>query len=162
MPTWKPIRGYESYKVSDAGEIMNSRGRLLKSNADGKGYLSVSLCAGGVEKKRMVHRLVAVAFLPNPDSKATVNHKNGNKTDNRAVNLEWATQSENNQHSYDMGLASPKGITGERNGRAKLSAADVADIRVLLGNGTPVVAIAARYGVNSTTIGKIKRGQNWK
>jgi len=70
-------------------------------------YLRLCLRNSGAKKNHFVHRLVAKAFVDNPEGKPFINHKNGVKTDNRPENLEWVTQSENQQHSYDTGLQSP-------------------------------------------------------
>jgi hypothetical protein len=69
----------------------------------------VDLCKNGKKKTFLVHRLVATAFIPNPDNKPYINHINGNKTDNRLENLEWCTQSENMKHSYRTGLQTKSG-----------------------------------------------------
>lgn len=107
---WKEIEGYEGfYEVSDQGQVRRvgkatgaMAGRVLKSHFGGSGYLQLNLSKESVIRKAMVHRLVAKAFLP--ERSETVNHINGDKSDNRAENLEWATQSENNQHAWDSGL----------------------------------------------------------
>lgn len=71
------------------------------------GYMIVTLCHEGVRKNKRVHRLLAEAFLENPESKAHVNHIDGNKLNNDLSNLEWATPQENSQHSFDNGLSQP-------------------------------------------------------
>lgn len=81
------------------GRIDNRRGKILKPGVDKYGYHRVVLSYNGKRKTYLVHRLVAQVFIPNPKNKPTVNHKNGIKTDNRVENLEWATQSEQKQHS---------------------------------------------------------------
>lgn len=97
---WKPvpIPTYEYvYMVSDMGDVLSLRtGQLLTPKVTKAGYLRVALSIEGVVKMVAVHRLVAKAFIPNPENKPTVNHKNENKMDNRAVNLEWATNAEQN------------------------------------------------------------------
>lgn len=88
------------------GNVRNTKsGKFLKPYDDGKGYLRVKI-DGRCER---VHILVAVAFIPNPESKPIVNHKKGKKHDCRASQLEWATASENTQHAYDFGLFRSKG-----------------------------------------------------
>lgn len=111
IEVWAPVNGWEDrYEVSDQGHVrslnyhMTGQTHPLKPITSGKGYLMVGLCRRQKMKWEKVHRLVAVAFIPNPEKKPQVNHINGDKTDNRAVNLEWATQSENMQHAYKAGL----------------------------------------------------------
>lgn len=105
MPNWKPINGYEGlYEVSDEGEVMSlkyyggSRRHLMKFTPDKDGYLQVGLYKDKKCKKRKVHRLVAEAYLPNPNNYDCINHKNENKTDNRAENIEWCSKAYNNAY----------------------------------------------------------------
>lgn len=109
--TWKPVAGYEDrYEVSDGGNVrslnyhMTGTPRKLRPISAGKGYLMVGLCRDRTMKWAKIHRLVAEAFIPNPERKPQVNHINGDKADNRAENLEWATESENMVHAYKNGL----------------------------------------------------------
>lgn len=81
------------------GRIDNRKGKELKQAIDRYGYKKVTLSRNGKRKTYLVHRLVAMAFIPNTESKPTVNHKNGIKTDNRIENLEWATWKEQKIHS---------------------------------------------------------------
>lgn len=102
--TWKPIAGYENYyEVSNTGFIRSiKRSKLLQQAANHRGYFRVALSKDGVSKQVTVHRVVAEIFIPNPENKPTINHKNGIKTDNRVENLEWATYSENMIHSCNV------------------------------------------------------------
>lgn len=95
---WKPIKGYEgTYFVSNHGNVYSLRSaKLLTPIKTRAGYLRVHLSVNGNCKSYVIHRLVALAFIPNPLNKPTVNHKNEQKTDNRVENLEWATNLEQN------------------------------------------------------------------
>lgn len=105
---WKPIIGYEGlYEVSSKGRVRSlpfkhSRCKILKLVPKKKGYLFLTLSKNGVQKPHSVHRLVAMAFIPNPENKPTVNHKNEIRTDNRVENLEWATYYEQNHYGTHL------------------------------------------------------------
>lgn len=89
---WKAIQGYEDYLVNNQGEVYSvRRKKKLKPAMDRYGYLYYVLCVDSARKTVKAHRLVAQAFIENPQNKPTVNHKNGIRHDNRAENLEWAT-----------------------------------------------------------------------
>jgi len=95
---WKPMPGFEGYYlISNRGNVWSVRtSKLLKIKTTNAGYARVTPCVNGYRKECAVHRLVALAFIPNPENKPTVNHKNENKLDNRVENLEWATNAEQN------------------------------------------------------------------
>lgn len=109
---WREIAGYETlYQISNFGRVKslgNSQARqekILKQQLQRDGYKRVWLCKKGLKRKRFpVHRLVANAFIPNPLRKEQVNHQNGDKLDNRLVNLNWMTRKENIAHAYETGL----------------------------------------------------------
>ena len=97
---WKDIKGYEGiYQVSNFGRIKSSyTKRILKGGKNKAGYLLVGLYKQGVLSRKSIHRLVAEAFIPNPDNKPEVNHIDENKTNNMVSNLEWMTAKENINH----------------------------------------------------------------
>ena len=114
---WKPVVGYEgTYEVSSLGRvkscertIIRSNGReikfpdkIMKPSTNHKGYLIIDLRKNGKRSGGFVHRLVGKAFIDNPLNKEQINHKNGNKKDNRAQNLEWVTNQENMAHAYKV------------------------------------------------------------
>ena len=105
---WKKIYwvngGETKYSISNIGIVRNDKtGKLLSTNFS-KGYERLNLCHKGEQKQFFIHRLVATAFIPNPENKPEVNHKNGDKSCNYDYNLEWTTSSENIQHAYRTGL----------------------------------------------------------
>ena len=126
MEIWKPILNYQrQYEISSHGRVrsinrtVNSairhnksvvkKGKTLKQNPKRNGYLTVDLCKDNIKKTSTVHRLAALAFIPNPDDKPQVNHINGIKTDNSVDNLEWVTPQENQWHRHEV-----LGHTGKR------------------------------------------------
>lgn len=98
---WKPIAGFPNYAVSNKGRVMNLKtGKVLKYAINGMGYPFVILCKANSKPKNIkVHRLVALAFIPNPDNLTQVNHIDEVKTNNDVSNLEWCSASENIRHS---------------------------------------------------------------
>ena len=99
---WKLIEGFDgTYSVSNYGEVRNNKtGKLMKQNKNEKGYLRLGLRKNGKTKYMRVHRLVAQAFIPNPENKPDVNHIDFDKENNCVNNLEWVTCKENNNHSF--------------------------------------------------------------
>ena len=125
---WKDIIGYEGiYQVSNTGKVRKINGNaynyskpkvfMLKQVGNGTGYMKVFLHRDNKCKQPLVHRLVAEAFIPNPEGKPYINHKDGIKTNNVVDNLEWCTNSENMRHAFETGLAhaAAKGKYGSDN-----------------------------------------------
>jgi hypothetical protein len=168
---WKPVVGYEGmYEVSDRGRVRSLHGnvnfpgrsgRIRVPHEQANGYLTVSLWnPGGSPKVRRatIHKLVAAAFIGERPRGCEVNHRNGNKRDNRAENLEYATRTQNVRHARDV-LRVDGWARGERHCRAKLSSEQVADIRAAAGT---IREIAARFGVHNSTVCTIRNGQSRK
>ena len=100
---WRDVLGFEElYQVSNFGNVRTVKnGEAEMSQQENRnGYMTVHLRNKGVERRAMVHRLVAEAFIPNPDELRDVNHKNGDKSDNRLENIEWVSHSDNMTHSF--------------------------------------------------------------
>lgn len=107
---WKPITEFPTYEVSNYSRVRNKYGKIFRQFEGKKGYLRVTLKSEGKQIWRTSHRLAAIEFIPNPDNKEQINHKDGNKLNNHIDNLEWATQSENQLHRFNvLGIRHKKG-----------------------------------------------------
>ena len=157
------IPGYEGYQVSNHGRVKNSKtSKILKPYLT-RGYLRVSLYNESGRKCKLVHRLVAEAFIPNPQNKSEVNHINGCKTDANACNLEWATASENMYHAHSNGLRAKIDTQGEKNRLSKLTEFQVMQIKRLLADGKSTQkTIGSQFNVSRETISSIKSGRRWQ
>lgn len=165
MEIWKDIEGFEGvYQISNYGRVKSLRkkcGTIIKEESMRKlsltrdGYYKVRLIRGDKDVTTRVHRLVAKAFIPNPENKETVNHIDGNKLNNHVDNLEWSTRHEQLQHAYDLGLKKPH--RGAKNSQAKLTNEQAEEIRRTYvkhsKNGkSSSVALAKKYGVTNRVI----------
>ena len=108
---WRDIKGYEGkYQVSNLGEIKSLKyaqmdlQRILKPHITARGYYSIFLCKNGKKEAMTVHRVVAKTFIDNPLGLPQVNHKDGNKLNNKVDNLEWVTAKQNTEHAWENGL----------------------------------------------------------
>lgn len=149
LETWRDIPGFPDYQVNALGEVRScklGRWKPIRATPHSKtGYLVVSLRVGGRYLSRSLHRLVAATFL-GPAKGRDVNHRNGDKQDNRLCNLEYLTRGENHKHAYRTRLREPVG--------KKLSNDDVRSIASLKGIRTQR-QIARQFGVCCTTVSLI-------
>lgn len=178
---WKPVVGYERfYLISSLGNL-KSIARNAISPINGKkyfvkeclrkyainpqtGYYTTSLAFNGKTLTVNIHRLVALTFIPNPENKKEVNHKDGNKLNNHVTNLEWATTRENSIHAWANGLTKHSdNQVGEGHGMHKLNNEIVYAIRKEY-NDTKVshYKLAQKYNVTRPTISNIIRKATWK
>ena len=161
MENWQNIN--DKYQVSDLGNVkaiervvkFGCAYRTIKPkilipvNIHGYYYVHVGY-------REAVHRLVAMAFIPNPENKPQVNHKDGVKSNNVVNNLEWCTSIDNNIHAYNTGLS----VRGERHPSSKLIAEDIFEIRKL--KGLPLIKLSEKFGVSKMCISKIQNNKMWK
>lgn len=152
---WLAVPGYPNYEVSSVGEVRNAKtGRLKKQRPDSAGRPTVTLSKGNYVCPKMVHRLVAEAFLgPMPEGLETC-HNDGRSSNNRASNLRYDTKLNNEADKLLHGTRN----SGERHGKAKLSEALILAIRKGLGSDR---AVAAAYGVSRWTIRAARTGRTW-
>jgi hypothetical protein len=170
---WKTVDGYDALEVSNVGRVRTldsirssfrmgrpnqqlKKGGVMSPFLGNHGYLHVAPKIGKQRKKLLVHRLVAKAFVHGFFEKASVNHIDGNKLNNRVENLEWITLAENTAHQWKIGLID---LRGEKHPSAKLKDADVEEIQRMVTEGCPIHQIATQFSVSQTLIYKIKNGQ---
>lgn len=174
---WKDINGYEGlYKVSSFGNIKSlsrtfsfgNRGskrlipdKIIKPNIIGHKYLQIGLSKNGKRKMFYLSRIVANAFLPNPENKPEVNHIKG-KHQNEYWNLEWVTKLENMSDASKRGLMVHTGLKGEKSSSSKLTEQHVTKIRNLYKTGKfEQKKIKNLFGVSATTVCQIVNRQTW-
>lgn len=162
---WKNIVGYEGiYEVSNFGRVRTVKnGRMHKERLTFDGYVKATLTVNSKSKDFRVHRLVAQSFIPNPENKETVNHKDGVKTNNYVDNLEWATRSEQVYHSYELGLKIA--MSGEKHSNSKLTPEEVREIRKIYVKGDKkfgAMNLGRIYNVGATTIENVVKRKTYK
>lgn len=179
MELWKPVIGFENlYEISNLGRV-RSLDRITESGQFRKGkirecycyvndYKVVKLYYNGKTFNKYIHRLLAEAFVPNPNPELydTVNHIDGNRGNNSLDNLEWCTQKQNIQHAWKTGLIPSVINSGESNTNSKLTEKDVLEIRAIYVPHSKgefgTKALSERFGVTAKTIGRIIRKELWK
>lgn len=161
MNTFIDIQGYPGYMINKAGMIWsNKSGIYMKTGYDKDGYVRVGLRNPGKNSYPfMLHRLIALHFIPNPNNYSEINHMDGDKANNDISNLEWCTHKHNMNHAINCGLwnASAK---GEDNSYSKLLTFEVNEIRDLKGMILQK-DLASIYGVSNSTISSILNNKTW-
>lgn len=170
MEYWKEIEGFISrygkpYWVSSLGRFKNGYGKILSFHPHKKGYLMVSIPKDGKEMRWQAHRLVAKAFIPNPNQLPQVNHLDGDKKNNAVSNLEWCTNMHNKQHAIKNGLV-PIYHHGEKNYCAHLTDREAAEIKSFKLKKGPKQGLNRRklaemYGVTEYVIKDIRAGRTY-
>lgn len=168
---WKDIPGYNGkYKASNLGNIksMNyhrgKKEKILKSYKNHSGYFMVSVCRNNKRETYSCHYLVAITFIPNPENKPEINHRDLNKKNNCIENLEWITHIDNAKHAVKNGVkfgGNHEYCMGEKNVTSKLKNKDIPIIRSLYPK-LNFVQIAKKFNVNRKTIEHIIYKRTWK
>ncbi len=157
---WRPVEGYEGrYEVSSAGEV-RTVSRTLEQWANDQGYALVRVSEPRAVLR--VHRVVAQAFIPNPDGLPCVNHLDCSPANNSVTNLEWCTQAQNIAHSRALGRYPDDYWKGKRSPNAKLTDETVQSIRAAYATGNySWQQLAKEYGISKHSIGRIVRGESY-
>jgi hypothetical protein len=168
---WRDVPNFEGYQVSNLGKIRGIdrlcgnrpgviKGKILKPFRNKRGYLEVNLYNNSKSTAKIIHRLVAKAFISNDFNKPQVNHIDGNKLNNEVSNLEWMSNSENQLHAYSLGLQPSR--AGENNVKAKITDKSVTELKVLYNSGKTIVDISNIMNINVSIIRNIIYGRTWK
>lgn len=160
-----PIKGYPDYTVSNYGRVKSMKKnsvKILKWRETYKNYYNVAPFKADqkTQKQFYIHRLVALAFIPNPNKYPQVNHKNCNKADNHVSNLEWCNDQFNKDHAKENGLI--KYRKGEESHLSRLKEKDVLQIRDKFKNGYTAKMLASQFGLKFRSIYDIVQRRCWK
>ena len=156
------VEDYGNVTINNFGtKVYTMTGKFPSIYTQG-GYLGIFVGTNqGKHHTLRLHRLVAMAFIPNPDNLPEVNHKDGDKHNNCVTNLEWCTNLQNMHHAWENGLI--YGLKGSKNGRAKLAEEQVQEIKSLYtGKKGEIANLARKYKVSWSLIKLIVTNQNWK
>lgn len=160
---WKPVKEFEEYYlISPVGKVYSIRRNKVLSSFVSAGYEQIELNVGGHVYKKLIHRLVAESYIPNPNNLPCVNHLDGNKLNNDISNLEWCTYSENMVHASEHGLLH---TIGEKQYSSKLTEKDVKYIRNVYKKGDPEYgssALGRKFNVDHKAIYSIIAGKTWR
>ena len=162
----KNIPGYEGYyTIDENGDCFSvprngtvKHALQLKVNTGKNGYGSFLLQKNGIKKRLLIHRLVAITFIANPENKKYVNHIDGDKSNNNVLNLEWCTHSENEIHAHKTGL---KKFQGNGNPARKVDSYIVSIMRQEYSLGVSQTYLAQTYGVCPSCVSRIVNKKNW-
>lgn len=163
---WRECTVCSSYLVSDEGDIKHKQtGKIRKQKLNKDNYLEINLSMGSRHNivHRQVHRLVAEAFIPNPENKPQVNHKDGDKTNNNVSNLEWVTPSENQLHARKSGLKPDD--TGTNSPNSNLTANQIQYCRTMYKPRDKTygcIALAKRFNISKSTMSYILNNITYK
>ena len=159
MEIWKTIQDYEGlYQVSNTGKVRDLKNHIKSVYKNNKGYVCLSLYYNGKTYHPTVHRLVAKAFIPNPNNYEQVNHKDCNKENNSAENLEWCNQ----RYNYDKGMKTFQYSKNEEHYFAKLKNSDIPIIYELYKLGFTRATVAKIFSINPSSLEAIEKGISYR
>lgn len=157
---WVTIADFPDYQVSNCGRVKSTKTQLIKKQGITRWHYTTRLNNNKKTKLYYVHRLIAMAFIPNPANKPCINHIDGDKLNNALLNLEWCTYAENNRHAIDNGLR------GYRKGCSHVfsvfSKDEVLDIRNLYKSGRRIAEITRLYNRSRAAIYNIVKGISYR
>lgn len=175
---WKDVEGFPNYMISDEGRLYAKthstvfkdgrkrefQGKIIKICKTKNGYGIARLSNNGVKSGKYIHRLVATHFLENPLDKKEINHKDGDKSNNRLTNLEWCTSKENKKHGWENDLYKPhNNMKGVNHGNHKLTEKEVLSIRKFYDNHQKSLKeLSVLFNTPHSTIQKIVYRKTWK
>lgn len=168
MQIFVAVQNFPSYLIGDRGEVISlnyrhtGKAKKLKRSVNRYGYENVELWKNGEGKRVTVHQLVAQHFVPNPNDKPQVDHLNGDKTDNRAKNLEWVAAEENIRRFWKDNKQQRRDRSGEKNHASKVTKGEAERIKMLYEETEATQSdIATRFDLNQSQVSRIVNGKRW-